>query len=247
MLQCNFCHQQGNVLLRRDRTAEEWKVAIKRMVRYGARLSTEGQEKIPAMLEAHWKKIAANPALVPQGTPWSPDLAGTTIREMPIGDPISQMHDLLLHSNGLVYVGDNLQDRVYEIDPATGKYTVYKIPPQPGDKLGGLLAGRLHDFPKHETYQGIHSLAESPKDGHIFITPSYQRRLIEFDPVTKALQHAPDGQRLLPAHGALRRQGPRLVHAGAVQPGRHVRPHEQASSRSTTCRSAASWKSSRSS
>jgi virginiamycin B lyase len=188
MLQCNFCHQQGNVLLRRDRTAEEWKVAIKRMVRYGARLSTEGQEKIPAMLEAHWKKIAANPALVPQGTPWSPDLAGTTIREMPIGDPMSQMHDLLLHSNGLIYVGDNLQDRVYEIDPATGKYTVYKIPPQPGDKLGGLLAGRLHDFPKHETYQGIHSLAESPKDKHIFITPSYQRRLIEFDPVTKAFR-----------------------------------------------------------
>jgi virginiamycin B lyase len=107
---------------------------------------------------------------------------------MPIGDPMSQMHDLLLHSNGLIYVGDNLQDRVYEIDPATGKYTVYKIPPQPGDKLGGLLAGRLHDFPKHETYQGIHSLAESPKDKHIFITPSYQRRLIEFDPVTKAFR-----------------------------------------------------------
>jgi virginiamycin B lyase len=194
MLQCNFCHQQGNALLRRDRTAEEWKVAIKRMVRYGARLSSEGQEKIPALLEAHWKKVNANPALVPQGTPWSPALAGTTIREMPIGDAMSQMHDLLLHSNGLIYVGDNLQDRIYEVDPATGTFTVYKIPPQPGDTLGGLLAGRLHDFPKHETYQGIHSLAESPKDKHIFITPSYQRRLIEFDPVTKAFRaHEMDG------------------------------------------------------
>lgn len=188
MLQCNFCHQQGNVFLRRDRSADEWNVAIRRMVRYGSRLSSEGQEKLPAMLEAHWKKIAANPSLVPQGTPWSPDLAGTTIREMPIGDAMSQMHDLLMHSNGLVYVGDNLQDRIYEIDPATGKFTVYKIPPQPGDKLGGLLAGRLKDFPKHETYQGIHSMAESPKDKHIFITPSYQRRLIEFDPVTKAFR-----------------------------------------------------------
>jgi hypothetical protein len=29
---------------------------------------------------------------------------------------------------------------------------------------------------------------------------------------------------LLSAHHPLRRQGPRLVHAGAVQPGRHVRP-----------------------
>ena len=186
MLQCNFCHQQGSALLRRDRSAQDWEATIKRMVRYGSRLSSDAQAKIPAQLEAHWKKINANPSLVPQATPWSPALAGTTIREMPIGDAMSQMHDLLLHSNGLVYVGDNLQDRVYEIDPGTGKYTVYKIPPQPGDKLGGLLAGRLRDFPKHETYQGIHSLAESPKDGHVFITPSYQRRLIEFNPQTKA-------------------------------------------------------------
>jgi virginiamycin B lyase len=191
MLQCNFCHQQGSALLRRERSADEWRAVIKRMVRYGTRLSSEGQEKIPALLEAHWKKIHANPSLVPQGTPWSPALTSTTIREMPIGDSMSQMHDLLLHTNGMVYVGDNLQDRVYEIDPATGKYTVYKIPPQPGDKMGGLLAGRLHDFPKHETYQGIHSLAESPKDQHIFITPSYQRRLIEFNPVTKAFSAHP--------------------------------------------------------
>jgi len=194
MLQCNFCHQQGGALLRRERSAEEWRVAMQRMVRYGARLSSVGQERIPAMLEAHWKKIHANPALVPSGTPWDPSLASATIRELPIGDAMSQMHDLLLHSNGLVYVGDNLQDRVYEVDPATGKYTVYKIPPKPGDQLGGLLAGRLRDFPKHETYQGIHSLAESPKDQHIFITPSYQRRLIEFDPKTKAFTyHEMDG------------------------------------------------------
>ncbi len=189
MLQCNFCHQQGGALLRRDRSTEEWQAAIKRMVRYGARLSSEGQEKIPALLEAHWKKMNANPALVPSGTPWDKSLASATLRELPIGDSMSQMHDLLLHSNGFVYVGDNLQDRVYEVNPATGQYTVYKIAPQPGEQLGGLLAGRLHDFPKHETYQGIHSLAESPKDQHIFITPSYQRRLIEFDPKTKAFTY----------------------------------------------------------
>lgn len=194
MLQCNFCHQQGSALLRRNRPAAEWSEVIKRMVRYGARLSSEGQQKIPALLEAHWRKIHANPALVPEATPWSPALATATIRELPIGDKFSQMHDLLYHSNGLVYVGDNLQDRVYEIDPRSGKYIVYKIPPQPGDQLGGLLAGRLRDFPKHETYQGIHSLAESPRDRHIFITPSYQRRLLEFDPVSKTFSaHEMDG------------------------------------------------------
>ena len=55
--------------------------AMKRMVRYGARLSSEGQREIPAMLEAHWKKIHANPSLVPTGTPWEPALAQATIRE----------------------------------------------------------------------------------------------------------------------------------------------------------------------
>lgn len=193
MLQCNYCHQQGGVLLRRERSAEEWKDAIKRMVRYGSRLSSEARAQIPALLEAHWKDIAAHPEKVPEGTPWSPTLSGVTVREMPIGDTMSQMHDLLVHSNGKVYVGDNLQDRLYEIEPATGKYTVYRVPHQPEDDKGGLLPGRLADFPKHDTYQGIHSLAESATDGHIFLTPSHQRRLVEFDPVRKQfIQHQMD-------------------------------------------------------
>jgi streptogramin lyase len=185
MAQCGFCHQQGSAFLRRDRSATEWATTIQRMVRYGARLSSEAQKEMPALLEAHWKDINAHPEKVPAGTPWVPELAKASVSELAIGDRFSQMHDFVQHSNGLVYVGDNLQDRMYEINTQTGAYTVYKVPPQPGDNLGGLLAGRLRDFPKHETYQGIHSLVEAPADGHIFITPSYQRRLIEFDPKTK--------------------------------------------------------------
>jgi virginiamycin B lyase len=189
MLQCGFCHQQGSAFLRRDRSAAEWSAAIQRMVRYGSRLSSESQKELPALLAAHWKEINAHPQEVPEATPWTPALATAQITELAIGDPFSQMHDFLAHSNGLVYVGDNLQDRIYEINPDTGAYTVYKVPPEPGDTLGGLLPGRLRDFPKHETYQGIHSLAESKKDGHVFITPSYQRRLIEFDPRTKSFTY----------------------------------------------------------
>jgi len=185
LAQCGFCHQQGSAFLRHERSAEEWSTTIQRMVRYGARLSSEAQKELPALLEAHWKDINAHPEKVPAGTAWTPTLASAAITELPIGDRFSQMHDFVQHSNGMVYVGDNLQDRLYEINPNTGTYTVYRVPPQPGDNLGGLLAGRLKDFPKHETYQGIHSLAESAKDGHIFITPSYQRRLIEFDPKSK--------------------------------------------------------------
>ncbi len=185
LAQCGFCHQQGSSSLRRERSAEEWATTIHRMVRYGARLSTEAQKELPALLEAHWKDINAHPEKVPAATPWAPDLAKASVTELAIGDRFSQMHDFVQHSNGRVYVGDNLQDRLYEINTTTGAYTVYRLPPQPGDKLGGLLAGRLRDFPKHETYQGIHSLVEAPTDGNIFITPSYQRRLIEFDPKTK--------------------------------------------------------------
>lgn len=186
MAQCGFCHQQGSAILRRGLNASEWQTAIRRMVGYGSRLSSDLQQRVPALLDAHWRTIQARPELVPDATPWHADLAGATISELPIGDGFSQMHDLLAHSNGKVYVGDNLQDRIYEIDPNTGAYTVYRIPPAPGDTLGGLLAGRLRDFPKHDTYQGIHSLVESPRDGHIFITASYQRRLIEFDPAQKS-------------------------------------------------------------
>ena len=185
MLQCGFCHQQGSAFLHRERSASEWAAAIKRMVHYGSRLSSQAQQEMPALLEKHWQYIHDHPELVPASTPWGSYLAHAQITELPLGDRFSQMHDFILHSNGLVYVGDNLEDRLYEVNPDTGAYTVYKIPPAPGDKLGGLLAGRLHDFPKHETYQGIHSLAESHQDGHIFITPSSQRRLIEFDPVRK--------------------------------------------------------------
>ena len=52
---------------------------------------------------ANQDETARQRALVPKGTPWSPDLAGTTIREMPIGDAMSQMHDLLLHSIDRAY------------------------------------------------------------------------------------------------------------------------------------------------
>ena len=198
MAQCGFCHQQGSSFLRRERSAEDWDSTIKRMVRYGARLSTEAQKELPALLEAHWKDIAAHPEKVPAGTPWSPALSAASVTELPIGDRFSQMHDFIQHSNGMVYVGDNLQDRLYEVNPQTGAYTVYRVPPQPGDNLGGLLAGRLKDFPKHETYQGIHSLAESDRDGHIFITPSYQRRLIEFDPKTKTFSNHEIGSGFYP-------------------------------------------------
>ena len=186
MLQCAFCHQQGNAFLRQERSAADWSDAIARMVRYGSRLSTDDQRALPEMLSSGFRRLRENPALLATPAPWDPALAGTTITEWPIGDAMSQTHDQLLGLDGNVYVADNIQDRLYRIDPRTNEVTVFKIPHRDGDAPGGLLAARLKDFPRHDSTSNAHSLAQSMKDGHIFITPSAQQRLVEFDPKTGA-------------------------------------------------------------
>lgn len=184
-LQCAFCHQQGNAFLRAERSPEQWSEVIARMITYGSRLATEAQEVLPERLSEGYRHLREHPELIPAGTPWPGNLNGITITEWPIGDAMSQMHDLLTHSNGKVYVGDNLKDDLIEIDPVTGEYSIYKLPRSPDDKPGGLLGARLRAFPVHETYVGLHSFAESPIDGHIFMTCSVQQRLIEFAPESK--------------------------------------------------------------
>jgi len=185
VMQCGFCHQQGSHFFRRPRAEENWHEIIYRMVGYGSRLHDDAQQKLPKLLADEYSRLYKNPAHVPEGTPWNNYLQQSRVTEWPIGDAFSQMHDLLHHSNGLIYVGDNLQDRLFEIDPKTGQYVVYKLKRESDDQHGGLMANRLSAFPKHEAFSGIHSFAESPKDGHIFITTSYQQRLVEFDPVSK--------------------------------------------------------------
>jgi len=184
--QCTFCHQQGNAFIRMERTPEEWSAIIARMQRYGARLSSKDQRALPARLSDEYRKLRENPQLIADPLPWSAELGAVTVTEWPLGDIFSQVHDMLVAANGLVYVADNIQDRLYEVDPRSNAVTVYRIPHREGERNGGLLAARLRDFPKHDSTSNAHSLAESRVDGHIFITPSAQRRLIEFDPATKA-------------------------------------------------------------
>ena len=185
-LQCGFCHQQGNAFIRRERPTDEWRELVKRMVRYGSRLSSADEEVLPEMLHAGWRKLRDDPSLLAEPAPWDPALAATTITEWPIGNAMSQTHDQLLAADGQVYVADNIQDRLYQIDPRTNTVTVHKIPHRDGDAPGGLLAARLKDFPRHDSTSNAHSLAQSARDGHIFITPSAQQRLVEFDPRTRA-------------------------------------------------------------
>ena len=200
LLNCAFCHQQGTEIMRAERTPEEWRIIIDRMAFYGSRLASEVRDQVATYLSRAHAEISATPEEVPEATPWvdesgSDDLAAVEITEWVIGNEFSQMHDMLWHSDGKVYIGDNLQDRIYAVDPETGLYKVYPIPHGPDDALGGLMGDRFAEyFATRGAYFGAHSLAESPTDGHIFITPSLRQMLIEFAPETGEFTfHAMDG------------------------------------------------------
>ncbi len=184
-LNCAFCHQQASPYMRNERTTQQWQDVFQRMITYGARLPEEDHRRVAELLQTEYRHLREHPDTVPAPRAWDKQLADIEMTEWPIGDGFSQMHDFLLHPNGFVYVGDNLFDRLYEVDPKTGRYTVYKVPHDKDARLGGIMGNRFKVFPKMYNYQGVHSFAYSKKDGNIFITPSMQQALLEFDVTTK--------------------------------------------------------------
>ena len=181
-LNCAFCHQQASPAMRGERTVEQWLSIIERMNTYGARLPDDDHQRIAELLQKEYRELRTNPEQIPEPRAWEPYLSTIEMTEWPVGDSYSQMHDFLLHPDGKVYIGDNLQDRVYALDPASGDYTLFKIPHDKDARLGGILGDRFKTFPKVYNYLGVHSLAFSKKDGNIFITPSMQQALLEFNP-----------------------------------------------------------------
>jgi outer membrane protein assembly factor BamB/mono/diheme cytochrome c family protein len=181
---CGFCHQQASVFMRLLRTEEQWVEIIDRMQMYGAMASEDFVDDLPKGIVGAFEDLLERHAELPDFEPWEPHLSNATITEWPLGDGFSQMHDFILHPNGKVYVGDNLMDRIYAFDPATGEYEVFKVPHDEGAEHGGILGNRMGTYPKTDNYMGVHSFAIAPSDGHIFLTPSMQQELVEFDPDT---------------------------------------------------------------
>jgi virginiamycin B lyase len=185
LLNCAYCHQQASMFMRNERTEEQWIEIFMRMNTYGARLPEDDFKPLATLLRTQYRELRENPQGVPAPRPWEDHLSAIEMTEWPIGDGFSQMHDFLLHPNGFVYIGDNLFDRLYELNPKTGEYTVYKVPHDPDMRLGGIMGNRFKVFPKMYNFMGVHSFADSKRDGNIFITPSMQQALLEFDVKTK--------------------------------------------------------------
>jgi len=181
-LNCAFCHQQASPTMRAERTEEQWISIFERMNSYGARLPEDDHQRIAKILQKEYRSLRNDPSPVPEPRSWEPHLSAIEMTEWPLGDSFSQMHDFLLHPDGNIYIGDNLQDRIYALDPVSGNYTVFKVPHDSDAKLGGFLGNRFTTFPKINNYMGVHSFAYSKKDGNIFITPSMQQALLEFNP-----------------------------------------------------------------
>ena len=194
-LNCAFCHQQASPFMRNERTTEQWLSVIERMNTYGARLPADDHLKVAELLQKEYRELRENPETSPTPRRWEDHLSAIEMTEWPIGDGFSQMHDFLLHPNGYIYIGDNLFDRIYELDPDSGEYTVYKVPHDADARLGGIMGNRFKVFPKMYNYQGVHSFAYSRKDGNIFITPSMQQSLLEFDIKSKQfiIHEMPEG------------------------------------------------------
>jgi outer membrane protein assembly factor BamB/mono/diheme cytochrome c family protein len=181
---CGFCHQPASVFMRTSRTEEQWADIIERMQMYGAMAAEDFVDDLPAGIVGAFRELNEQHASLPDFETWQPHLGAATITEWPIGDGFSQLHDFILHPNGKVYVGDNLMDRIYAFDPATGEYEVFKVPHDEGAERGGILGNRMGTYPKTDNYMGVHSFAISPVDGHIFLTPSMRQELVEFDPAS---------------------------------------------------------------
>ncbi|MFM7275967.1 MAG: lyase, partial [Gammaproteobacteria bacterium] len=183
---CASCHPPASGFMRIERSPEQWRDVIDRMSRYGSQLAAEDRKPLADYLRRRFAELGADPGRLPGFEPWPADLSAVEISEWRLGDSFSHLRDFIVHPNGMVYVGDNLMDRIYELDPVSGEYTVYRLPHSASARPGGILGNRLAGgYPRAENLYGVNAFALSAADGHLFIATPMQQALIEFDPLSK--------------------------------------------------------------
>ena len=150
LLNCAFCHQQASPFMRNERTTQQWLSVIERMGTYGSRLPEDDHLAVAELLQKEYRELRENPERIPEPRQWEDHLSAIEMTEWPIGDGFSQMHDFLLHPNGFVYVGDNLFDRIYELDPET-----VRVHGVQGASRTGRWPGRHHGQPLQGFSQNV--------------------------------------------------------------------------------------------
>lgn len=189
--QCTYCHQQGSRQTRIHRDTDEWQKVLSLMHRMGGTLKPALRAEVPALFDAAYDPKTAIPALMAQlDRPGflpepTPEVRRAVIEEWEIGIRASLQHDVAVHPDGTVYVVDQLQDKLYRLDPRVpgGKREAFQVPQ--GDlPLGGFTGGKMILPPNASSHVGPHSLQVAP-DGTIWITLAFGNEIAGFDPRTR--------------------------------------------------------------
>ncbi|MBI2889214.1 MAG: carboxypeptidase regulatory-like domain-containing protein [Nitrospirae bacterium] len=184
MIQCGMCHQQGSAATRQPRTDGDWDRVFDSMFQMGAMITKDLRETVPKVLNAAYTVHGPDdvPAIEPRVTRGA---IGATVEEWEVGSPVSMLHDVAVGRDGRVYAVDWILDKVYALDPETGKRDVWEVPRSdaPPGGIMGVLARRSLRYTHAIPYVAPHSVQVAP-DGKLWITLSLGRGLVKLDPAT---------------------------------------------------------------
>jgi len=189
--ECTYCHQQGSLSTRRERTADEWRKVVGLMERRGARITNDLRERLPQLFIRAYDRTAAVPDLT-QGwedaerfaPPPAPEVLRARIDEWDLGGRASMEHDAIVHPDGSIYAVDAAQDQLHRLrlGPDGAERRVWAVP-SAGLPAGGLF--RQQTTPVSQTSNersGPHSLQVAP-DGSVWMTLAAGNQLARFDPL----------------------------------------------------------------
>lgn len=179
--QCGYCHQLGNSLTRRQRTADEWSTVVRRMEGYNALLTWRETKAINKLL---LDGFAGKPVKAIQVHDFQPELAKARVEEWHAATPTSFLHDTIVLQDDKLMGIDEGRDEVFILDRASGKIDKYEMPAT-DEKEGGNFHGVQLPIGIFTGKHGPHSGVQLA-DGRIFFTGALSSNLLMFQPKTKA-------------------------------------------------------------
>jgi streptogramin lyase len=195
--ECTYCHQQGSLFTRRERSADEWRKIIGLMGRRGAMLPQEIRDPLPELFIRAYDREAAVPELT-RG--WedaeafapvpAPEVLQARVDEWDLGGRASMQHDVVVHPGGTLYSVDASQDQLYRLTPRPGSGSLRESwpVPAPGLPTGGVFRGPTEPVSQTSNERvGPHSLQVAP-DGSVWITLAAGNQLARFDPATERFE-----------------------------------------------------------
>lgn len=184
--QCNYCHQMGNATTRAPRSHEGWMDTMSKMEGAFALLTAAQKLRIA---DTFVSGFAGKPVAAQHDYGATAELARAKVEEWQVGDGWSFIHDLDVAEDGLLYGTDEGHDKLWVLDPATGKIESHTFPDVDLPR-GGIFSGMQLPIGVFSGKHGPHSMAQT-KDGRIWITNALSSTLMSFDPKSKQFKTYP--------------------------------------------------------